>query len=745
MDANRRNRRREPVRNPNAQNLENIMANADQPVERAVGQTEKKRRLDLLGRERKKVRVKGWEEKLLSKLIKKKKKIGASLNTFKTEYIKTTGEENVPEGQYNFFFKFLRTSTDVRKLPIARNLFLRPVLIPLYQTLDLSYVTNDSLFWYFQLNIFRGLEYANCFANVKSIYLCSNKLVRQKESYMDEYFFEDFSVVVSSPLWNSDLGTTANDLNGTLTFSIFGKEYNRYTFNNNADAYALASLPLDEVINKLNDQTAINMKGKLSEGIKEIKKSGDFFYNGKIKLTDFCPSVLRSFTLTSFGALSFFEIDPNAYVDNCVRTRNLIEIPNLIYWDYLHSSMELIGVIKLTTNILEGDNNEKKVRFRSAYEAYIENKNVFTDYKAHFILFRKIILMFLDSFRVRANIDKMKEISKLCDQFITEDERLNEFGEQKSMFRLFCTNVRELATMMFNYSMLGNQVQYISAIDNVCKLAFRTTKNPGELSNNLRAVCVKVSELLYNGSKPVIDSIRSVNAFLGSMTGGNLNAIMNLAQNLMEQANLRRNDDRAINNRRMRERIYAVQELNRRLEPSLIRLATGKTAEQINGDQVLLSTLTDYFDSLRLTEQQIPQNNPVYAILPEGIKGFFNQRFLNNQNNNLMNLLNNENVLANVRIRGMRNDDSTDEEDLIDNNDDIGIFLAQNPNPLGNQPPQNPNQNQQNQNQNQQNQNQNQQNQNQQNQQNQQNRNQQGRRIFGVQRIERVEEAKRQD
>lgn len=675
----RRNQQRDPVRNPNADNLGNLMANADQPVERPVDQTVKKRRLDLLGRERKKVRVKGWEEKLLAKLIKKKRKIGASLNTFRTEYGKATGEEEVPEGQYNFFFKFLRTSTDVRKLPIARNLFLRPILIPLYQTLDLTFITNDSLFWYYSLNVFRGLAYAGCFANVKSIYLCSNKLIRcQKEIYMDEYFFEDFSVAMSSPTWNPDLGTNANNLNAVNNFSAFGKQYTKYTFNNNGDVYALSTLALNDVIGKLNAQKAINMKGKLSEGIKEIKKHGDFFYNGKIKMTDFCPSVLRSFIETNFGALSFFEIDPNAYVDSCVRGGSLIEIPNLVYWDYFHSSMELIGVIKLTTNILEG-NNEKKTRFRNAYETYVENKNVFTDYKAHFVLFRKIILMFLDSFRVRANIDKMKEISKLCDDFVNEDERLNEFGEQKSMFRIFCTNIRELATMMFNYAMLGNQAQYIQAIGNVCKTAFRTTRNPGELSNNLRAVCVKVSELLYNGSKPVIDAIRSVNAFLGSMTGGNLNVVMNLAQGLMEQAIDRRNDAQNINERRMRERLYALRELNKRMEPALVGLAGGKTAEQINNDQNLLNMLTDYFDNLRLTEQEIPRDNPVYAVLPDVVKGNFNRRFLNNENNNLRNLLYNENVMANVRVRGV--DSSTDEDDM--NDEDILEFMNRNQNRRG--------------------------------------------------------------
>lgn len=645
MDNQQNRRADQAIKNENIEDLNDLLQAEDQPNEREPVKIEKKRRLDLLGRERKKVKTKGWEEKLLAKLNKKKKKIGASLNTFKTKYNEVTGEENVPEGQYNFFFKFLRTSTDVRKLPIARNLFLKPVLIPLYQSLQLTYVTNDSLFWYYNLSTFRGLNYSGCFGGIKSIYLCSNGLIRYpRETYLDEYFFEDFAVAVSCPLWNPENVAAANSIVGDgEAFTAFGKNYRKYQTGIGPEVYALANMTKDQIADKLNGEKIVNMKGKLSEGIKELKKNGDFFYNGKIRITDFCPSVLRSFEETEFGALCLFEIDPNAYIERCVAGNAVIEIPNILYWDYLHSTMELIGILKLTTRVLDDGNNEKKVRFKNAYETYVENKYVFTAYKSHFTLFRKIVLTFLDSFRVRANIDKMKELSKLCDEFIEEEQRLNDFSDQKNMIRLFCANTRELCTMMFNYSIMNDVSQYISLIGNVCKKAFRTTKDPGELTNELRAVCVSLSDLLYNGQKPVIDCIRSVNAFLGSSTGGNLDAITNLAQGLLEQAAFQRDDINAVNKRKALQRLIGLKGVNDIIKVNLAGLVRGKDANAIRNDQNLTNMLNYYFDSLRLTERNIPNNDVVYVALPEGIKNIYTQRFQRNPRSDLVKLLKNQN------------------------------------------------------------------------------------------------------
>lgn len=660
------NRRENPVNNPNARNARNLIRNADEPQQRRAATKQKKRRLDLLGREKKKVKTKGWEEKLLSKLLKKKKKIGADLTTFKNEYDEAAGESNIPENQYQFFFKFLRTTTDVRKLPITKNLFLRPVLIPLYQIVNLDYITNDSLFWYFWFSSFRNLNYVNVFGNISHIYLCSNKLVRfDVETKLNEYFIEDFNVSISSPLWNTQANTQVNDFQATEEFTVFGKTYRVYTVAGNGSVIALNTINVDDIIRQLNAQKIIHMKGKLSEGVREIKKTGDFFYNSKIKLTDFCPSVLRSFNQTQFSCLCFFEVDPNSFVDRCKITNSFIVVPNLIYWDYLHSSMELIGVIKLTTNILDGG-DEFITRIRNAYISYVENKTIFSDYKAHFMLFKKIVLTFLDSFRVRANVDKMKEISKLCEQFINEDDRLDQFPEQKSIVRMFCINTRELCTMMFNYFAV-EPLRYIVLVNDVCRVAYNSTKNPGELSNKLRAVCLQLSDLLYNGSKPLIDSIRSVNAFLGSVSGGQLDAISELSQRLIGQAVAVRGNLEDVARRRMRDRAGGVLQMNDILRRSIPGLIAGKQDDEILNDQNIMRLINTYFDGLKIYNDRIPQDDAIYNVLSNRLRQTVDNRFAqqNLDNDDVRRIIYENNRIEEGRLDLMDLEDEEEDDDGI--------------------------------------------------------------------------------
>lgn len=523
------------------QNYNDLLQNAEMPQARQARVGLRKRKLDLLGREKKKVKVKGWEEKVLTELVKQRKRIGDNLDNFKLEYRRIANEENVPDARYNFFRNFMNSTTDVRKLPIAKNLAVKPVLIPIYQVLNLTFVTNDSLFWYFKLSVFRGLAYSNLFGNLSHIYLCSNRLVRYNvETNINEFFFEDFNQNVSSPNWKLNTTQNQNDIGNAQEFSMFGKNYSKYPCNNNGDIYAVRNMTKADILNALNGMKKVHMKGQLSEGMKQEKKKGDFYYNGKIKITDFCPSTLERFEETGFGTLSFFVLDPNLFVNNCKQVGNAIpNIPNFFFWDYIHSSMELVGIVHLTTNSFANANDETQRNILQSYNSYLNNKDVVNEYKAHYFLFRRIILNFLDGFRTRASIDKMRELYKLTDDYITEDARVKQFQEQEATIRLIVTNIRTRAAMMFNYLVL-NSIDYIKIVRETASYALNSTVAVENLAGKLRAACLKLTEILFNGTRPMIDAIRSVNSFLGSVTGGDLNAVNDLALRLVELARQQR-------------------------------------------------------------------------------------------------------------------------------------------------------------------------------------------------------------
>ena len=105
--------------------------------------------------------------------------------------------------------------------------------------------------------------------------------------------------------------------------------------------------------------------------------------------------------------------------------------------------------------------------------------------------------------------------------------------------------------------------------------------------------------------------------------------------------------------------MHAIREMNNRMATNLANLVRGKEAGQILNDGTLMNMLTDYFDNLRLTNRQLPNIDLVYLTLPDEVKRFFENRFQNNPNNNLANLLTNENRIN----RPMINLFSTDEDE----------------------------------------------------------------------------------
>lgn len=500
--------------------------------------TKKKVKADMLGRGKRKVKVPSWGESMLKKLIKRRKEIGNNMQAFAAAYVKEGNLSEIDDREQEFYFQFYNALTDVKRLPMARHLITKKILIPVCQRdVKLTFITNDSLFWYSSISKFSSLVYSKSFIDISYIYLTSNNLIiyEDKTKLYDRYI-EDFNVNVSSPAWKKDVTTKVEDFKQieNSEFSFYGIKYSVYEVKDNGNVYKAETVDTKKALEFLNDAKVINSKGgQLSSGVREIEKMGNFFYNGKIKLTNFCPETIGNFPTTSFTALCFFELDPNSFIQLCNEKKKFMYVPNFFYWDYLNSSMELIGIMMFLAN------SEINEDLRKLYNLYIDNKALFNIYKAHFNLFKRVIMMFIDSFRIRASIDRMNEIYDLCNKYLTEHNRLSKFSEERNIIINFVTSkgIQDKAAAMMNNYIFGLPEKYVQIIKDVCALSINPQVDIGNLADKLRSVCLKVGDLMFNGSSPMIDSIRSVNSFLGTISGGNYSTIKNLAEQLWTNSN----------------------------------------------------------------------------------------------------------------------------------------------------------------------------------------------------------------
>lgn len=541
---------RDPVVNvERGQMVRNLVQNEDARQANFLERKKKKNKLDLLKREKKKSKNRTSDESLLAQLIKKKRQIGNDMTKLKGFYGVLRPNEEVSNERYDFFMQFINTSVDVKKLPFAKNLMTKKIIISDFRIISLDRITSDNLFWYCALRDNANLSYASYVDNIESIYLASNKFIKfPKGSSITERYIEDFDPDISSPGWLLEVTADNYDPSeGEITFSAFRKNYKSYSIPNNARVYFLDTVTKNSVVQKLNKSKYVNTKSSLVAGVKVNKKSGDTYFSGRVNLTNFCPSTLTPLGgNVEFSCLVGYTIDPNAFINQIKDTGEIKDIPNFFYWDHLASSMELIGILILTTNYFENrNNNEGKQQLFSCYNFYQDNKKVFVDYRSHFILFKKIVLTFLDSFRTRASIDKMNELVKECNKFLNERETLMAFSEQSTIMKTFVTLMRAKANMMFNFITFEPE-RYISLILQACSLAVNPNKRIESLSEVLRSTCFKVSQLLFNGDIPMINEIRSVNSFLGTIRDGmEIGVVSTLAEELWAKAlNIRNNAER---------------------------------------------------------------------------------------------------------------------------------------------------------------------------------------------------------
>lgn len=480
----------------------------------------KKRVVDILGRKKQKKKVISAEEGLLRNLLKAKKKIGKDRTLFNAKLEELQGE--VPKSQQEFYYNLYNITVDVKKLSIAKNLVKSPIVIPLYDVFQTKTLTSDMLYWGYNLKKFGSFPFTKYLNKIKKIYLCSfYPIVFDYELKTNEYYVEDFNRNISAPGWTKKRTIWEESGRVVDSFNLFGNRYIVIEPKNNAKIYFLHNQEGDEltederknIIKTLDESVYIYKKGKLYEGMRELKLKGSYYFSGVVVPTLFCPDNIILIEEYSFGTLYFMEMDADMFVNDLKISKKMNKISNIIYWDNMLSGFELIGVLLLTTNVFDNDE-----LCTNAFMIYNENRRIFTFYKAHFKLFERIVLGFLDSFHKKVNIDKMRELYQDAENFLLEHDNLLSFEKEYLIVDQVVTSLMPMTEMMYNFLHREPNV-YISLISKTCSLVLNINTNVNDLEIYLRSTALKLHEVLYNGKCRMIMTIRSPNSFLLNTIG----------------------------------------------------------------------------------------------------------------------------------------------------------------------------------------------------------------------------------
>lgn len=482
-------------------------------------QDEKKKKenyVDILGREKKKKKVVSEEENLLKKLVANKRKIKGKKDLFDAKLAEISKKE-ISEKEKKFLFDIYSITVDIKRLGIAKNLVKNPILIPCYTTFQTNILTTDLLYWGYKLKEYsETLESLKYVSRLTKLYMCSYKPIKFPNDAVNEYYVEDFEKKVSAPGWIKNVTNTQAIGEIKDTFNLYGEEYNVYKPNNNVPIYVAKNIPnynVNILLQVLNQAKYIYKKGGLTEGMKEIKVKGYYFFENMIYPTIFCPDNILVNENIDYGVLYFLEIDPDKFI-NQTKTKNN-EIPtvvNLVYWDYLTSAVELLTVTMLTLNVR---NNRGRL---GVLKQFSDNTRLFSAFKAHFKLFEKIVLSFLDGFHRRVSIDRMRKIYKDATMFLQERQNILLFEKEYSIVDEFVTVFEPYTQMMYNF-LHRSPEEYVELIQKVCSLVLNVNTDVSTLEIQIRAVGLKLHEVLYNGKNKMIMTIRSPNAFLFNTIG----------------------------------------------------------------------------------------------------------------------------------------------------------------------------------------------------------------------------------
>lgn len=527
----------------------------------------KLRPISFLGRKSKKVTKKSERESVLDKLVKKRIADGQMKNELQNLGLQGT------ESEVRYYESLYKSKVDIRSWGFARNLMSKPLKLYILGEIQDKFITSDFLYWSYKGFNALGEDYLKPYVKLQRIQVCSaNAMIYDVKTDTDEYYYEDLNKDVFCPLHSEDFEFGFPD--GSPTFELFDKVY-RVAENINGDTPILIApdeMEAAEIQEYVTNAKKMKDKKSLSIGFKEISKTaGSYYFQHLITATNFCPNILilkngRNGAAWRFRTLFEFELVPemllNYFKDNWENLSDFIA--KIVTWDNLDSLHEFVGVAILTVKNGNAQYNELNTTLNNYYKYYADNKKVIDLYKKLFVMFRKLVLAFLDSFTTRIGIDRMDKIRAIASEYIDGYNLLARNQADTVIINNFVG--------FFNNAKLGNflasdSILYAKTIKEVCEQILNpSTGDEAMLEMNVRALGLKLMSFLYGGESEMFNEIRSPNAFLANTVGNSdVNALREIIDSLMSKVMIKEGNQQL-------EQEYAVAIANQAKEQMLADL-----------------------------------------------------------------------------------------------------------------------------------------------------------------------------
>lgn len=473
----------------------------------------------LLGKKTKRVTQKSDRENILSKLIKKKIGDEGMEQELKNLGLKGTDDE------IEYFNALYRTKVDIRSWGFSRNLITKPLKLYFKDETDSQMITSDMLYWSYKgLTPFTNDNaiYTN-FVKISKVHMCSKKaIILDNKTDINEFYFEDLEKDVFCPLYDQDFDFSFPQ--NAQQFTVFGKTY-KVTSNLNKNVPILiapANATSIGIQNVMNKAKKFKDKKDLSVGIKTLSKTeGSYYFQHVITVTNFCPNVMvlkpGKNGKWEFNILYEYEILPELFIEtistNFDRAENLIN--TITSWENVDIMYEIIAVALL---INPQGNEQVRDSLTDIWESYKNNKQIIGIYRKLYMMFKRLILTFLDSFNSRISIDKMEKIRKLSTEFIDNYELINRNIDDKEKIKDFLETFGDINKMknFLNDEVLINAKMIKNASDKILNPA---SGDERDLEINVRALGLRLQQYLYGGELQLFNEIRSPNAFLANTIG----------------------------------------------------------------------------------------------------------------------------------------------------------------------------------------------------------------------------------
>lgn len=514
----------------------------DQPLEELARPSLKKLKpISFLGRKQKKVTKKSERENVLDKLVKKRIAQGQMKNELQALGLQGT------ESEVRYYESLYNSKVDIRSWGFAKNLLARPLKIYVYGEMTDKIMTSDFLYWSYRGFTALGNDFLKPYVKLQRIQVCSrNAMIYNVKENIAEFYYEDLNKDVFCPSQNPEFNYEFPE--NAETFMLFDKEYRvAININEHIPIY-IAPRDMAPAVarNIIVNAKKIKDKKNLSAGFKELSKTeGSYYFQHLITATNFCPNVMslkpgRNNEQWNFKMLFEFELVPDMLLNYFKNNWNRFSefIARVITWDNLDSLHEFVGAAILTIKNNDEQFNQINTALERYYKYYSENKKVIDLYKKLFVMFRKLVLSFLDSFTSRISIDRMEKIRTYATEYI---DGYNLLARNQADNNIINTFVGFFINEKLSNFLASDSVLYAKTIKEVCEQILNpSTGDEAMLEMNVRALGLKLMSFLHGGENQIFNEIRAPNAFLANTVGNNAPAaLQEIIENLMSKVMVR--------------------------------------------------------------------------------------------------------------------------------------------------------------------------------------------------------------